>query len=224
MVKNIVKEYEELTNGAVKEWNSPGYSCIKLKNLKTMRRYTSKTNIDQCSEMWCTWSANQIQYVFNNPMKQHWKALTQLIGYFKLDIGNGRILQYPKELRLVAFMDYDYANDENRKSIAGGVMTMGGWPMYVTSKMQATVSLSSTEAEYKDLRIIAQEVLFWAQVLGKLFRKEHKKPSIIYDHNLGAIYLTKNPQISQSTKHVDVRYHFIRVTYTSVHSCRISWI
>ena len=36
---------------------------------------------------------------FNNPTERHWKALTRLIGYIKLDIGRGKILQKPKELR-----------------------------------------------------------------------------------------------------------------------------
>ena len=59
-----------------------------------------------------------------------------------------RILQKPKELRSVAFMDSDYANNEDRKNTTGGVVTMGVSPTYFTSKMQATLSLSSTEAEY----------------------------------------------------------------------------
>ena len=53
---------------------------------------------------------------FNNPTKQHWKALTRLIGCIKSDIGKGRILQTPKELRIVAFTDSDYANDEDRNN------------------------------------------------------------------------------------------------------------
>ena len=106
-------------------------------------------------------------------------------------------------------MDSDYANNEDRKSITGGVVTMGGSPTYFTSKMQATVSFSSMEAEYIALGPATQEALFQAQILDKLFRTEHKKSSIIYKDTLGAIYLTKNPQISQRTKDIDARHHFI---------------
>ena len=113
-------------------------------------------------------------------------------------------------MRLVAFTDLDYANNEDRKSVTGGVVTMGGSTIYFTSKIQATVRLSSTEAEYIALGTVTQEVLFQAQILDELFRKEHKKPSIIYEDNLGAIYLTKNPQISQRTKYIDIRYNFIQ--------------
>ena len=84
-------------------------------------------------------------------------------------------------------------------------------PTYFTSKMQATVSLSSTKAEYNTLRTVTQEVLYQAQKFDELFGKEHKKPSIVYEDNLGTIYFTKNLQISQRTKHIDVRHHFIKV-------------
>ena len=89
-------------------------------------------------------------------------------------------------------------------------MTVGGSPTYFTSKMQATVSLSSTEADYMALGTVAQEVLFQAQILDDPFGEEHKKPSIICGDNLGVIYLTKNPQISQWTKRINVRHNFIR--------------
>ena len=102
-------------------------------------------------------------------------------------------MQKPKELSYVIFTDSDHANNEDRKIITGDVVTMGGSPTYFTSKMQATVSLSSTEAEYIALGTVTQEVLFQTQILDELFRKEHKKPSIIYKDNLGAIFLTKNP-------------------------------
>ena len=97
---------------------------------------------------------------FNDPTNQHWKVLTWLIGYIKSDIRKGRILPKPKELRVVAFTDSDCANNEDRKSVTGGVWTVGRSPKYFTSKMQATVSLSSMEVGYIALGTVTQEVLF----------------------------------------------------------------
>ena len=113
-------------------------------------------------------------------------------------------------MRIIAFTDSDYANGEDRKSVTGGVITLGGVPTNAMSKTQAIVSLSSTEAEYIALSTVAQEVLFQSQILDELVGGQHTKPSIIFEDNLGAIYLTKNSQISQRTKHIDVRHHFIR--------------
>ena len=69
-------------------------------------------------------------------------------------------------------MNSDYVNDEeDRKSITGEVVTLGGTPTYFTSKMHATVSLSSTEAKYIALGVITQEVVLQAQILENLFGK-----------------------------------------------------
>ena len=72
------------------------------------------------------------------------------------------------------------------------------------------MSLSSTEAEYIALGTITQELLFQRQILNKLLNKGYNKTNIIYEDNLGAIYLTRNHQISQRTKHIDAKHHFIR--------------
>ena len=127
---------------------------------------------------------------FNNPTKQHWNALKRLIGYIKSNIGKGRILLKPKELRLVAFTDSDYANNEDRKSVIGGVVTVKESHTHFTLKMQAKVCLLSTEAEYMALGTVTQEVLFQAQILDELFGEEHKRSSIIYEDNLEAIHST----------------------------------
>jgi hypothetical protein len=41
-----------------------------------------------------------------------------------------------------------------------------------------------------------------------------KQTAIIYEDNLGAIFITKNQQVSQRTKHIDIRQHFLRELVT----------
>ena len=145
MARKIVKEYKKLTNRMVKEWNSPGYPNIKLTRTKNedeiykQEEYRSMVGkvmyLVNKSNPICLNAVRELVKHFNNPTKQYWKALTRLIGYIKSDIGKGRILQKPKELRLIAFTDSDYRNDEDRKSITGGVVTLGRSPTYFTSKM-----------------------------------------------------------------------------------------
>ena len=220
MAIKIVKEYEKLMGNTVKEWATPGYPSFKLmkptneseivdeKNYRSMvgkvMYYVNKV----CPV--CLSITRELAKYFACPTKTHWKALTRLVGYIKRNIGKGRLLKKPKELRIVAFTDSDYANGEDRKSVTGGVVTLGGTPTSAISKTQTIVSLSSTEAEYIALSTVAQEVLFQSQILDELVGDQHVKPSVIFEDNLGAIYLTKNSQISQRTKHIDVRHHFIR--------------
>jgi hypothetical protein len=48
-----------------------------------------------------------------------------------------------------------------------------------------------------------------SMLLGEVMNQK-KTPAIIYEDNLGCIFLIKNQQIGQRTKHIDIRKHFIR--------------
>jgi hypothetical protein len=117
--------------------------------------------------------------------------------------------QTPRELRSISLCDSDYAKDENdRKSISGRLNTIGGTITNWTSKKQGTVALSSTEAEYNSLSECAQESIFTQNLIKELLNIF--LTAIIYEDNLGAIYLAKNQQVSSRTKHIDIRHNFLR--------------
>jgi hypothetical protein len=146
----------------------------------------------------------------SNPGEEHWKAMERLVGYVVSkgkDIG--LVLRRPRNLVSISECDSDYAKDEgDRKSISGRVNTMGGMITNWSSKKQATVSLSSTEAEYQALSDCAQEAMFTSTLIFEITSISEK--AIIYEDNQGAIHLVKNQQVSSRTKHIDVRHHFTR--------------
>ena len=76
-------------------------------------------------------------------------------------------------------------------------------------KSGKSVTLSSTEAEYVATSEVAKEVIFAKQVIESMGIKL-QYPIIIKCDNVGAIYLSNNHTTSQRTKHIDVRYHFVR--------------
>jgi hypothetical protein len=73
---------------------------------------------------------------------------------------------------------------------------------------KGAVTLSSTEAEYYSLSECAQESIFTQNLFKELTMI--KQTAIIYEDNLGGIFLTKNQQVSQRTKQIDIRQHFLR--------------
>lgn len=77
------------------------------------------------------------------------------------------------------------------------------------SVKQNTVALSSTEAEYMALSNAAQEALFLRHLCEEL-GIEQKNPTIIHCDNQSAIKLANNPQSISRTRHIDIKYHFIR--------------
>lgn len=78
------------------------------------------------------------------------------------------------------------------------------------SKKQRTVALSSTEAEYMALTEAIQEAVWLKAFLFELGEMKSDEAVKIYEDNQGSIALAKNPEFHKRTKHIDIRYHFVR--------------
>ena len=114
------------------------------------------------------------------------------------------------EWQIVAFSDSDYAGDkETRISVAGFILYLMGVPISWHSKGEKSVTLSSSEAEYVALSEAAKEVKYVYQVLASM-GIQVKLPIVVRVDNIGAIFMSNNVAVSQRTKHVDIRYHFVR--------------
>ena len=88
--------------------------------------------------------------------------------------------------------------------------TIGGATSWKTRR-QSTVVLSSTESENMGLSAAIQEALYLKQLLNDIDHQfKIKIPIVVYEDNQGAIALIENPVHHQRTKHIDIRYHFIR--------------
>lgn len=77
-----------------------------------------------------------------------------------------------------------------------------------STKRQATVALSTSEAEYYSLTECAKETVWTVQFLNQL--GIHCKTPKIYEDNLGALKWAKDPVEHKRTKHIDIKFHFIR--------------
>lgn len=144
-----------------------------------------------------------------NPTKNHWSSVKRIIRYVKGTIDLG--LLYCENNNFGAYSDADFAGDKiTRKSTTGIVCMYAGAAIVWQSKRQQCVSLSTTEAEYVSAASAAKEVIW----LKKLFNDCEKEITYtLYVDNMSAIKLLKNPEFHQRSKHIDVKYHFIRNLY-----------
>lgn len=112
---------------------------------------------------------------------------------------------------LLGYSDSDYAADpHDRKSTMSNVFLLNGGAISWNSKKQRCVATSTTEAEYISLCEASKQVKWLRSLLYELEIDSVNKPTTLYGDNQAAIYLTKDPRYQARTKHIDVRYHFIR--------------
>ena len=86
--------------------------------------------------------------------------------------------------------------------------TLGGTIISWCSQTQETVTLSSTEAEYVALSTTCKDVVYTQNLLREILYI--KVPGIVLEDNTGAIYLVRNKQVGNRTKHIEIRHHWIR--------------
>ena len=113
------------------------------------------------------------------------------------------------DLELIGYVDYDFVSDsDKRRSLIGYVFLYGPSLISWKATLQSIVALSTTEAEYIALSEAVKEGL-WLKILMKDFGI---KQSIvkIYCDNQSTILLLKNSQYHSRTKHIDIKFHFIR--------------
>ncbi len=143
-----------------------------------------------------------------------WEALKVIMRYLKGTMDHGVVYEKEDEYYLTAYSDSDYASEEDRKSISGYVIYAQGGPIVWKSRKQPTVALSSCEAEYVALANTIQELLWVSMALTELGVRQ-SRPIKVYIDNQAAQRLAENPVNQDRTKHIDVRYHFIRQVLAS---------
>ncbi|KAJ9538188.1 hypothetical protein OSB04_030921 [Centaurea solstitialis] len=143
------------------------------------------------------------------PKESHLTVVKRIFRYLKGTPNLG--LWYSKDsgFDLTAYSDSDFAGCKiGRKSTTGGCHLLGGKLVSWTSKKQNSVSTSTAEAENVAAGICCAQVLWLRNQLQDYDIQFSKIP--IYCDNTSAIAIANNPVLHCKTKHIEVRYHFIR--------------
>ncbi|XP_076936014.1 uncharacterized protein LOC143602945 [Bidens hawaiensis] len=115
-----------------------------------------------------------------------------------------------EEICLEGYTDSDWASAiDDRKIVSASVFSIGSGVVTWSSKKQLIVALSSTEAEYVAATSAACQAMWLRQLLSELGYEQMKATSIFCD-NISAVFLSKNVALHSKSKHIDIKYHYIK--------------
>lgn len=146
----------------------------------------------------------------SNYNKACWDAVKKILRYLSGTKSVGIMYRKNKFDVPVSYNDADYAGDsETRKLMSGCMSFLAGGPVIWSSRSQDCVALSTTESEFIAASETVKDIV-WLQKLLTDIGYEHRMPVDLRIDNQGAMRLAKNPEFHKRTKHVHVRYCFIR--------------
>ncbi|KAF8824317.1 hypothetical protein HHX47_DHR8000004 [Lentinula edodes] len=144
-----------------------------------------------------------------NPSQEHLNKALYICRYLLGTRSYALCYDGESGIGLSAWTDSDWASDPyTRRSQTGFFMKLANGIFSWTSHAQKTIAHSSTEAEYMALSDCSRQVVWIRNLLEELGYKLDAIP--IAGDNQGSIFMASNPVTSKHSKHIDIRYHYIR--------------
>lgn len=157
--------------------------------------------------------SKELEKPTTNSMKNAEHLLRYLKGTQDIGINYGR--EATTSTLLEAYSDADFAGDSSdRKSTTGIVTSVNGAPVNWLSKKQPIVADSTTVAEYIAITEAVKDVIWTRCLLSELGLGQRESTPIHVD-NTAARQLAADPKFHSRTKHIDVKFHFIREHVTN---------
>lgn len=111
---------------------------------------------------------------------------------------------------MISFIDSDFAGDlADRKKTLGYTVMLGLGEVSWSSRKQSIVTLSTTGSEFVATAACACQAIWLRKILEKIHFKQ-KGPTLIYYDSSSVIKLSKNPVLHGRSKHIDVKFQFLR--------------
>ncbi|XP_050908156.1 secreted RxLR effector protein 161-like [Lathyrus oleraceus] len=147
------------------------------------------------------------------PKVSHLAAVKRILRYVKGTLGCGILFPTSdtgRSCNLLGYTDSNWCEDkDDRKSTAGYVFMFGGAPISWCSRKEPVVALSSCEVEYIAASMCACQAVWLVNLLHELDSCTREGVLLLVD-NVSAINLAKNPIAHGRSKHIEMRFHYLR--------------
>ena len=168
--------------------------------------------LSSCTRPDISYVVTKLSEKLEKPTRAHFNACKFVLKYLRGTMSKG--LFYKREkgegIQIIGYSDSDWGSSPDRKSYSGYCFQLSNDNSFISwkAKKQPTIALSTCEAEYIAANFAVKEGLFIRQLLSDL--KYPKMQISLNIDNKGAIDLSRNPVHHERSKHIDIRYHFIR--------------
>jgi hypothetical protein len=144
-----------------------------------------------------------------NPSKEHLDKAKYVLRYLAGTAKYALVYKGASNKGLIAYTDSDYAADPvKRRSTTGYLFKLANGIISWQSRAQKTIALSATEAEYMALSDCSRQAVWIQNIFTELGLQV--RPTQICADNEGGIFIASNPVQERRTKHIDVRFHYVR--------------
>ena len=140
--------------------------------------------------------------------RTHWEAVKRVFCYL-LGTKSWKLMYGITGNGLEGYTDADGSSQEHQHAILGYAFLINGGAISWSLKKQELVTLSTAESEYVAATYAAKEALWLQRIIKEVFQPL-EEPITLYSDSQSAIALTKDGSYHARTKHIDIRYHFIR--------------
>jgi len=157
------------------------------------------------------YAVNTLSRKTKSPNLEDWEAINRLLYYIVGTRDLGLLLHSGEGITLYATVDASYAVHSDMKSHTGCTLHIGrhSGSFRSLTKKQSVMADSSTIAEYIGAHLASKEIMWTRNFLQELGFKQ-KEPTTLYVDNQSTIKLIGKPGNGNKTKHIELRFNFIR--------------
>jgi histone deacetylase 1/2 len=183
-------------------------SRLEYRSLVGGLQYLTITRLD------LSYAINWVCQFLHAPRDSHMTAVKRILHYLHHSAKFGLHFRSDPSTILTAFSDADWVEcPDDRQSTGGHTIFFRPNLIIWSAHKKATVSHSSTKAEYKAVVDATAEII-WVQSLLRELRVSQSRPSVLCCDNIDVTYLSSNPVFHARTKHIKVHFHFVKERVT----------
>jgi hypothetical protein len=156
------------------------------------------------------YAVNALSQFMCEPKHIHMVAVKHILRYVRETIAYGLRYTSSGGVMLHGYIDSDWmGNTMDQKSTFRYCFSLGSGMIFWSSRKHGSIAQSTAEAEYIATSVASREVVWLRKLLLDLFSAE-LEPTVIHCDNQSCIKLSENPVFHDRSKHIEMRYHYVR--------------